>query len=102
MPTKQSTWHLLKLMYRNPPYVSQSLGHFAGDMAILEEIGELSEEAVGIIKESLATEKSEIDLTFPDLSLIPIDRLPEKDKELLLNSAKELEGDAKLKILRLR
>ena len=102
MSTKQGTWRLLKLMYRNPPYVSQSLGHFAGDMAILEEIGELSEEAVGIIKESLGTEKSEIDLTFPDLSLIAIDRLPENDKELLLNSAKELEGDAKLKILRLR
>ncbi len=102
MTMKTSTWRLLKLTYSNPPYVSQSLGHFAGDMAILEEIGDLSEEAVKVIRESLGTEKSEIDLAFPDLSLIAIDRLPEKDKDLLLNSAKELEGDAKLKILKLR
>ncbi|NJE46254.1 hypothetical protein E3E35_02250 [Thermococcus sp. GR7] len=100
MPTKRSTWHLLKLVYVNPPYVSKAMAHFAGDMAVLEEIGTLNEKSVEIIKESLGAKGNEIDLSIGDLILIPVERLPEDDRKLLLKVAQELGADAKLKIVR--
>ncbi|NJE07099.1 hypothetical protein E3E31_00830 [Thermococcus sp. M39] len=100
MPTKRGTWHLLKLVYVNPPYISKAMAHFAGDMAVLEELGTLKEKTVEVIKESLGTKRDEIDLSISDLILIPVERLPEDDRKLLLKVAQELEGDAKLKIVR--
>ncbi|ACJ15758.1 hypothetical protein TON_0273 [Thermococcus onnurineus NA1] len=100
MPTKRGTWHLLKLVYVNPPYVSKAMAHFAGDMAVLEEIGTLNEKSVEIIKESLGAKGNEIDLSIGDLILIPVERLPEDDRKLLLKVAQELGADAKLKIVR--
>ena len=93
---------MLKLTYYEPPYVSRGLAHFAGDMAVLEEIGEISEEAVEIIKRALGAKGDEIDLTVGDLVMIPVEELPARDGELILNVAKNLEGDSKLKILRVR
>ncbi|NJE84860.1 hypothetical protein E3E23_03285 [Thermococcus sp. CX2] len=100
MPTKRGTWHLLKLVYVNPPYVSKAMAHFAGDMAVLEEIGTLKEKTIEIIKESLGAKGNEIDLSIRDLILIPVERLPEDDRKLLLKVAQELGADAKLKIVR--
>ncbi|ANF22942.1 hypothetical protein A7C91_06985 [Thermococcus piezophilus] len=91
---------MLKLVYVNPPYFSKAMAHFAGDMAVLEEIGTLNEKTVEIIKESLGTKGNEIDLSIGDLILIPVERLPENDRNLLLKVAQELEADAKLKIVR--
>ncbi|WP_206205346.1 hypothetical protein [Thermococcus sp. LS2] len=76
------------------------MAHFAGDMAVLEELGTLKEKTVEVIKESLGTKRDEIDLSISDLILIPVERLPEDDRKLLLKVAQELEGDAKLKIVR--
>ncbi|NJF23867.1 hypothetical protein E3E33_09805 [Thermococcus sp. GR5] len=87
-------------MYVNPPYVSKAMAHFAGDMAVLEEIGTLNEKSVEIIKESLGAKGNEIDLSIGDLILIPVERLPEDDRKLLLKVAQELGADAKLKIVR--
>ncbi|NJD99029.1 hypothetical protein E3E26_04405 [Thermococcus sp. LS1] len=87
-------------MYVNPPYVSKAMAHFAGDMAVLEEIGTLNEKTVEIIKESLGAKGNEIDLSISDLILIPVERLPEDDRKLLLKVAQELGADAKLKIVR--
>ncbi|NJE13709.1 hypothetical protein E3E24_11510 [Thermococcus sp. LS2] len=69
-------------------------------MAVLEELGTLKEKTVEVIKESLGTKRDEIDLSISDLILIPVERLPEDDRKLLLKVAQELEGDAKLKIVR--
>ncbi|WP_167906291.1 hypothetical protein [Thermococcus sp. CX2] len=87
-------------MYVNPPYVSKAMAHFAGDMAVLEEIGTLKEKTIEIIKESLGAKGNEIDLSIRDLILIPVERLPEDDRKLLLKVAQELGADAKLKIVR--
>ncbi|NJE42516.1 hypothetical protein [Thermococcus sp. GR6] len=87
-------------MYVNPPYVSKAMAHFAGDIAVLEEIGTLNEKSVEIIKESLGAKGNEIDLSIGDLILIPVERLPEDDRKLLLKVAQELGADAKLKIVR--
>ncbi|NJE06304.1 hypothetical protein E3E36_09140 [Thermococcus sp. M36] len=100
MPTKRGTWHLLKLVYVNPPYVSKAMAHFAGDMAVLEEIGTLNEKTVEIIKESLGAKGNEIDLSLSDFVLIPMGKIPDADRELLLKVAQAIEPDAKLKIVR--
>jgi len=97
MPTN---WHLLKLVYVNQPYLSRAMAHFAGDMAVLEELGTLKEETVRMIKESLGAEGDEIDLSLSDLILVPMEELPEKDRELLLKVAQTLEPDARLKIVK--
>ncbi|WP_048147042.1 hypothetical protein [Pyrococcus abyssi] len=83
MSTRGGRWVLLKLRYYDyPEYTARITSHYAGDILVIEEVGELSEETVRIIRETLGIDGNDFELTSEDLLLIPLEKLPGKDRSL--------------------
>lgn len=94
-------WKLYIFKYEDyPEYSARITGHYAGDMLIIEEEGELSEEAVGIIKEALGIDEDEryFNISPSEVLKIPMEKLPEGDRKLLLLSAEKLDTRSKLHV----
>ncbi len=94
-------WKLYRFKYEDyPEYSARITGHYAGDLLIIEEEGELSEEAVRVIKEALgvADDARRFDITPRDIMKLPIERLPEEDRKVLLDAAGKLDSESKLHV----
>ncbi len=94
-------WKLYIFKYEDyPEYSARITGHYAGDMLIIEEEGELSEEAVRIIKEALGIDENarHFNILPSEVLKIPMEKLPEEDRRLLLSSAEKLDSESKLHI----
>ena len=94
-------WKLYRFKYEDyPEYSARITGHYAGDLLIIEENGELSEEAVKLIKEALGIDENAraFDVEVKDVLRLPIKKLPETDRKLFLASAEKLDSESKLHI----
>jgi len=94
-------WKLYRFKYEDyPEYSARITGHYAGDMLIIEEEGELSEEAVKLIKETLGIDENvrAFNIEVRDVLRLPIKELPEKDRKVLLEAAEKLDSESKLHI----
>ncbi len=94
-------WKLYRLKFEDyPEYSARITGHFAGDMLIIEEEGELSEEAVNFLKEALGVESDtrKFDIEPKDIMKLPLDKLPKEDRQTLLATAEKLDSESKLHI----
>ncbi len=97
----KTPWKLYIFKYENyPEYSARITGHYAGDMLLIEEKGELSETTVNIIKDTLGINKNvrDLNLEIKDVMKLPFKNLPSDDRELLLNTAGKLDSDSKLHI----
>ncbi|NPA48150.1 MAG: hypothetical protein GXO14_05860 [Thermococci archaeon] len=89
-------WKVYGLKYQDyPEYAARITSHYAGDMLIIEELGELSEEEVARIKERLGIEpeRRTFELTVRDLTELPLRDMPN-----LLKLAKSIKGDSKIHV----
>ena len=94
-------WKLYRFKFEDYPEDSARItGHFAGDLLIIEEEGELSEEAVKVLKESLGIEEGarKFDIEPEDLMKLPLEKLPKEDRETLLAAMEKLDSESKLHI----
>ena len=94
-------WKLYVFKYEGyPEYSARITGHYAGDMLIIEEEGELSEDAVKLIKEALGVGEEARHFNIPPSKVlgIPIEKLPEEDRETLLSAAEKLDAESKLHV----
>ena len=94
-------WKLYRFKYEDyPEYSARITGHYAGDLLIIEEEGELSEESVRLIKEALGIDENvrAFDIGARDVLRLPIEKLPEKDRKVLLEAAEKLDSESKLHI----
>jgi len=94
-------WKLYIFKYEDyPEYSARITGHYAGDMLIIEEEGELSEEAVEIIKEALGIDENERYFNIPpsEVLKIPVEKLPEDDRRVILQAAEKLDAESKLHV----
>ncbi|WP_232460865.1 hypothetical protein [Thermococcus gorgonarius] len=94
-------WKLYIFKYEDyPEYSARITGHYAGDMLIIEEEGELSEEAVKLIKETLGIgdDARYFNILPSQVLKIPIEKLPEKDRKTLLSAAEKLDSESKLHV----
>ncbi|WP_048810988.1 hypothetical protein [Thermococcus gammatolerans] len=94
-------WKLYRFKYEDyPEYSARITGHYAGDLLIIEEEGELSEEAVKLIKSALGIDENTraFDIEVRDVLRLPIKELPEKDRKVLLEAAEKLDSESKLHI----
>ncbi|WP_456366520.1 hypothetical protein [Thermococcus sp.] len=94
-------WKLYIFKYEDyPEYSARITGHYAGDMLIIEEEGELSEEAVKLIKEALGVEDEtrHFSILPSQVLKIPIEELPENDRKTLLSAAEKLDAESKLHV----
>ena len=92
-------WKLYRLKYEDyPEYSARITGHYAGDLLIIEEVGELSEESVRLIKSALGIDENAraFDIEVKDVLKLPIEKLPEEDRKLLLKAAEKLDSESKL------
>ncbi|WP_082781421.1 hypothetical protein [Thermococcus peptonophilus] len=94
-------WKLYRFKYEDyPEYSARITGHYAGDLLIIEEEGELSEEAVRLIKEALGINENarKFDIEVRDIMKIPVEDLPDKDRKTLLEAASKLDSESKLHV----
>jgi len=94
-------WKLYRFKYEDyPEYSARITGHYAGDLLVIEEEGELSEEAVRIIKEALglSEEARAFEISVGDLMKIPVEQLPEGDRKALLKAAEKLDSESRLHV----
>lgn len=94
-------WKLYRLKYVDyPEYSARITGHYAGDLLLIEEEGELSEEAVKVIKSTLgvADDAREFEITPRDIMKLPIGKLPEGDRNLLLEAVGKLDAESRLHV----
>ena len=94
-------WKLYRFRYEDyPEYSARITGHYAGDMLLIEEEGELSEVAVKLIRESLGLDDNvrEFNILPSEVLKLPIEKLPEGDRKLLLSSAEKLDSESKLHV----
>ncbi|WP_240921664.1 hypothetical protein [Thermococcus sp. 21S9] len=94
-------WKLYRFKYEDyPEYSARITGHYAGDLLIIEEEGELSEEAVRLIKSALGIDENvrAFDIEVRDVLRLPIKELPEKDRKVLLEASEKLDSESKLHI----
>ena len=95
------SWKLYVFKYEDyPEYSARITGHYAGDMLIIEEEGELSEEAVKLIKEALRIDGEVRHFNIPpsEVLKIPIEKLPDEDRKTLLAAAEKLDAESKLHV----
>ena len=94
-------WKVYRFRYEDyPEYSARITGHYAGDLLIIEEEGELSEEAVKLIKEALGIDEGTraFDIDVRDVLRLPIKELPEDDRKVILQAAEKLDSESKLHI----
>ena len=94
-------WKLYRFRFEDyPEYSARITGHFAGDMIIIEEEGELSEEAVKLLKKALGIEENEgkFDIEPQDIMKLPLEELPGVDRQTLITAAEKLDFESKLHI----
>ncbi|WP_297416676.1 hypothetical protein [Thermococcus sp.] len=94
-------WKLYRFKFEDyPEYSARITGHFAGDMLIIEEEGELSEDAVKLLKESLGVDENtrKFDIEPRDVMKLPLERLPEEDRKTILKALEKLDSESKLHI----
>jgi RNA binding exosome subunit len=94
-------WKLYRFRYEDyPEYSARITGHYAGDMLIIEEEGELSEEAVKLLKTALGIEEDsrKFDIEPKDLMKLPIEKLPTEDRKTLLAAMEKLDSESKLHV----
>ncbi len=92
-------WKLYRFKYEDyPEYSARITGHYAGDLLLIEEEGELSDEAVRLIKGALGTsdETMKLEITPRDVVKLPLEELPERDRKTLLDAAGRLDAESKL------
>ncbi|MFA4707062.1 hypothetical protein [Pyrococcus kukulkanii] len=91
MSTKGGTWVLLRLRYLSDIYLSKVTSHFAGDMLVMEEIGEVSEPTARKILEMG-------EVTPETLPALNLNELPDKDRKVI---ERAISGEWKaLKVIR--
>jgi len=94
-------WKLYRFKYEDyPEYSARITGHYAGDLLVIEEEGELSEEAVRIIKEALGLDEDTraFDISVGDILNLPMKKLPKEDQTALLKAAEKLDSDSRLHV----
>jgi len=94
-------WKLYRFKYEDyPEYSARITGHYAGDLLIIEEEGELSEEAVKLIKQALGIDENEraFDVSVRDVLRLPMKELPERDRKVLIQASEKLDSESKLHI----
>jgi len=94
-------WKVYRFRYEDyPEYSARITGHYAGDLLIIEEEGELSEEAVKLIKEALGIDEGAraFDIDVRDVLRLPMKELPEGDRKVILQAAEKLDSESKLHI----
>ncbi|NJF25793.1 hypothetical protein E3E29_09125 [Thermococcus sp. Bubb.Bath] len=94
-------WKLYRFRYEDyPEYSARITGHYGGDMLIIEEEGELGEEAVKLIKDALGIDENarKFDIEVKDIMKIPMEDLPEEDRKTLLEAASKLDSESKLHV----
>ncbi len=72
-------WKVYGMKYQDyPEYAARITSHYAGDMLIIEELGELGEDEVKRIKEALGIEESRkaFELSLRELMELPLERMP--------------------------
>jgi len=92
-------WKLYRFKYEDyPEYSARITGHYGGDLLIIEEEGELAEESVKAIREALGVgaDARAFDIEVGDVMKLPLDRLPEEDRKILLGAAEKLDSGSKL------
>ena len=94
-------WKLYLFKYEDyPEYSARITGHFAGDMLIIEEKGELSEEAVKLLKMALGIDEDarKFEIEPQDIMKLPLEELPKEDRQILLTAAERLDSESKLHV----
>ncbi len=94
-------WKLYRFKYEDyPEYSARITGHYGGDLLVIEEEGEISEEAVRIIKEALGLNEDvrAFDISVGDVLNLPMKRLPKEDRAILLRAAEKLDSDSRLHV----
>jgi len=92
-------WKLYRFKYEDyPEYSARITGHYGGDLLLIEEEGELSDEAVRLIKDSLGVvdDARKFEITPRDVMKLPLEKLPEGDRRALLEAAGKLDAESKL------
>ena len=94
-------WKLYRFKYEDyPEYSARITGHYAGDLLIIEEEGELSERTVELIKENFGIQKNArtFNIEPKDMMKLPIEKLPEEDREIIIKAMEKLDGSSKLHV----
>ncbi|WP_456368416.1 hypothetical protein [Thermococcus sp.] len=94
-------WKLYRFRFEDyPEYSARITGHFAGDMLIIEEEGELSEEAVRLLKKALGVDEDarKFDIEPQNIMKLPLEELPKEDRKTLLAAMEKLDSESKLHI----
>ncbi|WP_461864952.1 hypothetical protein [Thermococcus sp.] len=94
-------WKLYRFKYEDyPEYSARITGHYAGDLLIIEEEGELSERTVELIKENFGIQKNArtFNIEPKDMMKLPIEKLPEEDREILIKAMEKLDASSKLHV----
>ncbi|WP_297071402.1 hypothetical protein [Thermococcus sp.] len=92
-------WKLYRFKYEDyPEYSARITGHYAADLLLIEEEGELDEEAVRLIKDSLGVPEDarKFEITPRDVVKLPLEELPDNDRKTLLDAAGKLNAEGKL------
>jgi len=94
-------WKLYRFKYEDyPEYSARITGHYAGDLLIIEEEGELSDDAVRIMKRTLGIDENvrAFDLMVEDILRLSMKELPENDRKVILQASEKLDGESKLHV----
>ncbi len=89
-------WKVYTMSYRDyPEYAARITSHYAGDMVVVKELGEISEEEVRKIMKALGInpEQRRFEMTLRDVASLPLEGLNE-----MLRMTRNVRGDEKIYI----